>query len=271
VTEHVKVFGNIQEGIGKVQQTIEHLAKLEKEMGKLQDILKTPKLRGGFGEILLGNLLKDILPESCYTLQFAFQNGEKVDAAIFLAGRILPIDAKFPLESFQRMSDSEDDKEHKRACQDFAKSVKQRVDETAKYILPAQSTFEFAMMYVPAENIYYEIISNRDLFAYALAQHVIPVSPNSFYAYLNVIVFGLRGLKIEENARLIQQQIVGLGKQFEGIQTEYQTLGGHIGNANKKFEEVRHKMDRFDDKLSDISDGAALAEPSAAAALPEIN
>jgi DNA recombination protein RmuC len=258
VTQQVAVFGSVQEGIGKVTEATNQILALGQDITALQDILRAPKLRGGLGEILLGNLLAQVLPGERYRLQYVFNDGAKVDAAIFLADHIVPIDAKFPLENFQRMLDAGDDRERQSARKSFIRDVKKRVDETAKYIRPDEGTFEFALMYIPAENVYYEIISAADSFKYALDQRVIPVSPNSFFAYLNVIVFGLRGLKIEENARLLLGQLSRLETDFVGVKETLGTLGGHIARAQNKYNEVDVKLGRFGEKLTDVATGAAL-------------
>ena len=199
VTNQVTVFGEVKETLGKVTEATNRVAQLGEDINKLEAILQSPNRRGGFGEILLENLLSQVLPEKYFRMQYPFRDNTRVDAVIFLGERILPIDSKFPLYGF----DGEQSNEityQKKSKSGFIRVVKDRIDETAKYIRPAEQTFEFTMMYIPAENIYYEVISNSDLFNYAMKRRVIPVSPNSFVAYLQVVVFGLRGLQIEENA-----------------------------------------------------------------------
>jgi DNA recombination protein RmuC len=258
VTQQVAVFGSVQEGIGKVTEATNQILTLGQDIAALQDILRAPQLRGGLGETLLGNLLAQVLPSEQYRLQHTFNDGTKVDAAIFLADHVVPIDAKFPLENFRRMLDAEDDKERESARKAFIRDVRKRVDETTKYIRPDAGTFEFAMMYIPAENVYYEILSAKDLFEYALEQHVIPVSPNSFFAYLNVVVFGLRGLDIEEKAHLLLGQLSRLRKDFGDIHDAFGTLGTHIARAQGKYSEVDLKLGRFGERLTDVATGGAL-------------
>ena len=258
MTQQVAVFGSVQEGIGRVDEATHQILALGQDIAALQDILRAPKPRGGLGEILLGNLLAQVLPGERYRLQHAFDDGTRVDAAILLAENIVPIDAKFPLENFRRMLDAKDDKARESARKAFIRDVKQRVNETAKYIRPDEGTFEFAMMYIPAENVYYEVLSAKDSFEYALEQHVIPVSPNSFFAYLNVVVFGLRGLEIEEKARFLLGQLSRLRKDFGDIHDTFGTLGTHITRAHSKYDEVDRKLGRFGEKLTDVTTGAAL-------------
>ena len=258
VTQQVAVFGSVQEGIGKVTEATNQILALGQDIAALQDILRAPKLRGGLGEVMLGNLLAQVLPGKQYQMQHAFDDGTRVDAAIFLADHLVPIDAKFPLENFQRMLDSGNDKERESARKSFIRDVKRRVSETAKYIRPDAGTFEFAMMYIPAENVYYEVLSAGDLFEYALEQHVIPVSPNSFFAYLNVIVFGLRGLEIEGKARILLGQLSRLRKDFGDVHDTFDTLGKHITHAQSKYNEVDIKLGRFGARLTDVATGVVL-------------
>ncbi|MEA3341965.1 MAG: DNA recombination protein RmuC [Chloroflexota bacterium] len=258
MTQQVAVFGSVQEGIGKVTEATNKILELGQDITALQSILSAPKPRGGLGEIMLGNLLAQVLPGERYRLQHTFDDGVRVDAAIFLADHVVPIDSKFPLENFRRVLEAEDDKARKSARRAFVRDVKKRVDETAKYIRPDEGTFDFALMYVPAENVYYEILTAKDLFEHALEKHVIPVSPNSFFAYLNVIVFGLRGLDIEEKARLLLGQLSRLKKDFGDIHSAYSTLGTHISHAQGKYNELDIKLGRFGDKLTDVATGAAL-------------
>jgi len=258
VTQQVRVFGDVQRGIGEVTEATKQILVLGQNITALENILRAPKPRGGLGEVMLGNLLAQVLPSDCYGLQHAFADGTRVDAAIYLADHIVPIDAKFPLENFQRLLDATDDKERESYRRVFLRDVKRQVDETAQYVRPDEGTFEFAMMYIPAENVYYEVLNSEDLFSYALERHVVPASPNSFYAYLNVVVFGLRGLQIEDNARLLLGQLLRLGKDFGGCQEAFRTLGGHIMHAQSKYSEVDAKLGSFGERLSDIAAGAVL-------------
>ena len=268
ISQQVAVFGTVQEGIGKVTEATNQILAVGQNIAALQDILSAPKPRGGLGEILLGNLLAQVLPCERYCLQHAFSDGTRVDAAILLADHIVPIDAKFPLENFQRILNAKDDKEREAARKVFVRDVRKRVEETARYIRPGERTFVFAMMYVPAENVYYEVLSAPDLFEYALQQHVIPVSPNSFFAYLTVVVFGLRGLKIEEKAHLLISQLSQLRKDYADIHDAFGTLGKHIANAQSKHNEMEVKMGRFGDKLTDVATGTVLPASDETPALP---
>src|SRR6202162_228221 len=207
-----KVVGDLREKVGQIHE-------VGKAAADLVNILRAPKLRGGMGELFLGDLLAQILPPEHFKLQHRFKNGDTVDAVIQIGNKFVPVDSKFPLENFRRILDSQSDSERVAARKQFLRDVKKHVDAIAtKYILPDEGTYNFALMYVPAENVYYETIikedvgEDRQLFSYALAKRVIPVSPNSFYAYVQTILLGLRGMKVEERA----QEILGELSRLRG-------------------------------------------------------
>jgi DNA recombination protein RmuC len=168
----------------------------------------------------------------------------------------VPIDSKFPMESFNRMVAAESDEERATLRRGFLRDVRSHVDGVAKYIMPDEGTFEFALMYIPAEGVYYETFSREDMVgegegpcAYALSRRVIPVSPNSFYGYLQAIVLGLKGLRVEERAREIIDHLGQLGKEFDGFREEFGVLGGHIGRAKGKYDELDKRVGRLGDRL----------------------
>jgi DNA recombination protein RmuC len=174
----------------------------------------------------------------------------------------VPVDSKFPLENFKRVIAGETEEERKAARKKFATDVKKHIDAIAsKYILPDEGTFDFALMYIPAENVYYEVILKDDAFgeekglcAYALAQRVIPVSPNSFYAYLQAIVLGLKGLRIEKSAHEIIQHLKRLEGDFQRFRDDFDVLGKHLGNTRGKYEDAAKRLDRFGEKLASIEE-----------------
>ncbi|HET8564204.1 MAG TPA: DNA recombination protein RmuC, partial [Candidatus Binatia bacterium] len=227
-----------------------------------------PKLRGGFGEFFLGDLLGQILPPDHFATQYSFKSGEKVDAIIKLGGSLVPIDSKFPLENFKRILEAATADEKTRAKKQFVIDVKKHVDGIAeKYILPDEGTYDFALMYIPAENVYYETIIkdeaavDKSLSQYALAKKVIPVSPNSFYAYLQAIVLGLKGMKIEERAKEIIDYLSRLEGDFSRFKDEFTVLGRHLGHAHSSFQSVERRLDQFGQKLlSADGDKKALPE-----------
>ncbi len=253
------VVGEVQGSLGKLGEATQRVVEVGRDIHGLEQVLRSPKVRGGLGETLLEQLLAQMLPREHYVLQHGFRSGDRVDAAIRIGERLVPVDAKFPLENFRRLLEEPDEERRRPFRRAFARDVKLRVDEIAKkYIVPDEGTFDFALMYVPAENVYYEIVIKGDdgedepIGAYALGRRVIPVSPNSLYAYLQVIVLGLRGLRIEANAREIQGDLGRLGADLERVREHMQKLGGHLGNAQKQFTDAERDLSRFEAKLEAI-------------------
>jgi DNA recombination protein RmuC len=254
-----KVVGEVQGSLGSLREATQRVLDVGREIQGLEQVLKSPKVRGGLGETMLERLLDEMLPREHWVAQHGFRSGEKVDAAIRIGDRIVPVDAKFPLENFRRMLGETDDAQRRQYRKAFARDVKLRVDEIAKkYILPDESTYDFALMYVPAENVYYEIAirpedaDEEPIGGYALSRRVVPVSPNSIFAYLQVIVLGLRGLRIEANARQIEEDLARLGGDLGKLRTPLATLGRHLGNAQKQFDDAQRELDRFETKLDEI-------------------
>jgi len=261
-----QVIGEVREKLGELSKTSEQIHEVGKNIATLQEILRPPKLRGGLGEQFLGELLSQILPPEFYSLQYPFSSGERVDAVVRLGEKLVPIDSKFPLDNFRRIIECKTEEEKKSFKKIFYRDVKKHIDDIAsKYILPQEGTYDFALLYIPAENVYYEIITKDESFGeekgvlnYALTKKVIPVSPNSFYAYLQVIVLGLKGLQIEKGAQKIQALLSGLKKDIGGFQEDFQLVGKHISNAMNKFEEARRRLDKFSFKLEQIESQPSL-------------
>jgi DNA recombination protein RmuC len=261
-----EVISRVSEKLGELSKTSEQIHEVGKNIATLQEILRPPKLRGGLGEQFLGELLSQILPPEFFTLQYTFSSGERVDAVVRIGEKLVPIDSKFPLDNFKRVVECKTDEERK-ACQKiFYRDVKKHIDDIAtKYILPQEGTYDFALLYIPAENVYYETITKDESFGeekgvlnYALTKKVIPVSPNSFYAYLQVIILGLKGLQIEKDALKIQALLSGLKKDIGGFQEDFQLVGKHLLNAMNKFEEARRRLDKFSFKLEQIENQPSL-------------
>ncbi|MDI6740787.1 MAG: DNA recombination protein RmuC [Candidatus Edwardsbacteria bacterium] len=252
-----RVIGDVSKNLGTITKETERIREIGQDIASLQDILRAPKIRGGLGEYFLGDLLGQILPVHHFELQYAFKNGETVDAVVKLSNRMVCVDAKFPLENFKKMIETQSEDERKKWRKEFARDVKKHIDAIAKkYIMPDQGTFDFALMYIPAENVYYETIikdenfgEDKSISMYAIDQHVIPVSPNSFYAYLQAIILGLRGMRVEERAQEIIDSLAQLKGDLNRFRDEFDKLGGHIGNAAKKFDEAEKRLVRFEDKL----------------------
>lgn len=255
------VISDIQKQLGNLQATTKNIQEISKDISSLQEILQAPKLRGNLGEYLLEELLKDIFPMNNYQMQHTFRNGKQVDAIIKLGDGIVPIDSKFPLESFQRFIATDDPTEKRRNKKEFIDSVKKRIDEIAsKYINPEEGTFDFAMMYIPAENVFYETIitdsfskNEYAIFNYAIQKHVIPVSPNSFYAYLMALVYGLKGFKIEQQAKTIIGELSNVQQSFSKFYADFTLVGKHLTNATNKFAETTKQADKFNTKIGQVT------------------
>jgi DNA recombination protein RmuC len=246
----------IHKQLGEVGRATEQLAEQAKGLGQLQQILRPPKARGGFGELLLENLLRDRLPATAYALQHGFSGGERVDAVIRV-DRLVPIDAKFPLDNFERMLDAQEDGERQLYEKAFGRDVKGHVDAIAsKYIRPEENTYDFAFMYLPSEAIYYELACGRtgQLLAYAHDKRVFPVSPTTLTAYLQVVALGLKGLQIEQHAQEVMAYCARLGMDFAKFKVDFDLVGTHLGRAHGKFADAEKRLDRFEAKLDQASD-----------------
>jgi DNA recombination protein RmuC len=262
-----RVVSEVQRSLGELREATARVFEVGRDVASLHDILRAPKLRGGLGELLLGDLLAQVLPPRHFTLQHAFRSGERVDAVVRLGAGLVPIDAKFPLEDFRRLLAATDDDERARCRKAFVARVRKHVDDVAvKYILPDEDTFDFALMYIPAENVYYETIirdeelaGDRSLAAFALERKVIPVSPNSFYAYLQAIVLGLRGLRIEEHAREVMGQLGGLTADLARCREDFRVLGKHLANAAQAHATLDRRLERLGGKLEAIDGGEEVA------------
>ncbi|PYQ12367.1 MAG: hypothetical protein DMH00_06355 [Acidobacteria bacterium] len=256
--EVVEKVGALQERLGKLDEEIRHLSEMGKDLRSLQDILRAPKVRGGLGEQLLENLLGNVLPASDYEIQYSFSGGEKVDAAIRLPGGIVPVDAKFPLENFQRVRAAEGEEELRRARKAFLDDILRHGRAIAdKYIRPSEGTLDLALMYVPAENVYYEAFVHgaqgaEELWNEILSLRVFPVSPNTFSLYLTTLQLGLKGLRIEEGARRIVATLATLRAELGGLRDAFEVMARHLVNASRNLDEVRRRLEGFEWKFSQV-------------------
>lgn len=255
-----KVIQDVQNKLGELSKATQEIKELGQSVSSLEEMLKAPKLRGGLGELLLENLLKQVLPSNAYDMQYTFRNGQTVDAIINTPGGKIPIDSKFPLENFKKMIEAKSESERKTSARLFRTDVKKHINDISeKYILPDEGTFDFALMYIPAENIYYEIVikdeTNDDeggIYSYASKHRVIPVSPNSFYAHLKIIALGLKGLQIEKSAKEIFQNLESLNLELKKFENIFETLGSHINNAKNNYDKADKQLTSMTEKFKAI-------------------
>jgi DNA recombination protein RmuC len=253
-----KVLGELHMQIGGLQKSTEQMLQLGTDVRRLEDILSSPKLRGQIGEWSLENLLAQILPKDSYKLQYSFKDNQKVDALIQLTDFSVSVDAKFPLPGFEKIVAAETEEEKTKLRRQFLKDVTAHIDKIAdNYIRSAEGTLDFAIMYIPAENIYYETIvkyagETQDILQHCFDKKVIPVSPNLLYAYLMTVVMGLHGLQIEKQAAEIRQNLKQLNASFADFLSTWDILGKHLRNAYTQYDEGHKKLDRFGMQLNQI-------------------
>jgi len=253
-----QVLQQLNTQIGELQGTNKQMLRLGTDVKRLQDILSSPKLRGQMGEWSLENLLAQALPQGCYSLQHPFRDGSRVDALVQMPDFAVAIDAKFPLPSFERVLSCTEESERPKLRRQFLRDVSAHVDKIASaYIRPVEGTLDFALMYIPAENIYYETIihsagDSDDILHYCLERKVIPVSPNLLYAYLMTVAMGLHGLQIEKQAAEIRRNLSRLNSSFSEFLGTWDTLSTHLRNAYTKYDEAQKRLDRLGLQLTQI-------------------
>jgi DNA recombination protein RmuC len=237
--------------IAGVQRSIGEMSEIGRGMKDLQEFLRSPKIRGNIGEQVLKELLGQMLPKQTFNLQYSFKSGARVDAAIKTGGGIIPVDAKFPMDNFRKMAGAETEKEKKAFEKDFIRDVKKHIDAiSSKYILTEEGTIDYALMYLPSEAIYYEVVNHRDLFDYSGKKRVLPVSPMTFYAYLRAILMSFEGQKIEAKARQILAAIRAIQKDYVKVEDNLSVLGKHIQNAYNQMSNVLSGFTLLGQKLS---------------------
>ena len=255
-----RAVSDVRQHLGRLEESQRRLHEVGKDIASLQELLRVPKIRGGIGELFLEELLTQIMPKDFFALQYEFKSNQKVDAVIRFGQGLVPVDAKFPLENFRRYIETEDEKMKKIAKRQFISDVKNHIRSISdKYILPDEGTFDFALMYVPAENVYYETIIKDErfeeesgIFQYALSKKVVPVSPNSFYAYLRVILLGLKGMAVEKGAQEIIKHLARLRGDFDRFYTDFAKIGKHLGYSKASYEEAERRLGKVGDKLVQI-------------------
>lgn len=256
-----RIIRDVTEKLTKLDETNKQVVNFADQLQNLQDILKNPKQRGILGEFYLETVLKNVLPPAAYSMQHKLgqdKDGKDliVDAAIFVQEKIVPIDAKFSLENYNRLLHEKDENVRAKLETQFKNDLKARIDETSKYIRPEFNTLDFAFMFIPAEAIYYDLlvnqvgavkVSTRDLIEYAFTQKkVVIVSPTSFFAYLQTVLQGLRALKIEESAKEIRKRVELLGKHIANYDSYMQKLGGHLGTSVSTYNKAYKEFNKID-------------------------
>src|SRR3990167_620356 len=225
--------------IRDVGKEVGQMSEIGRSMQELQDFLKSPKLRGNIGEQVLKDLISQMFPKNSFHLQYQFKTGERVDAAIKTDAGILPIDSKFPMENFQKMVKAESKSEKEEAQKEFIRDIKKHIDVIAKkYILPDEGTMDFALMYIPSENVFNELTNITTVSDYARKSRVYPVSPNTLYAHLHMILLSFEGKKIETRSRQVLRLLRALQIDYAKVQDNVGILGKHITNASSQFSNV---------------------------------
>lgn len=267
-----KLISEVTERLTKLDDTNKRVVDVADELKTLQNVLQNPKQRGVLGEYYLGQVLENVLPPDRFTLQYAFKDGEVVDAVVQLEkGKLLPIDSKFSLENYNRLVEEPDKLKREALAKLFKEDLKKRIDETAKYIRPSEKTMDYAFMFIPSEAIYYDLLINkvgttntsaRDLIEYAFRdKHVIIVSPTTFMAYLQTVLQGLRGLQIEEQAKEIQVRVGELGRHIATYEQLMQKLGGSLGTSVNHFNNAHKELKKVDKDVVRIAQTTPAVEP----------
>ena len=260
--ESARAMADVRERLGQVTELAQRMEGVGRSVAEVQSLLAVPRLRGTLGEVWLEELLRQVFPASQWATQHTFRGGERVDAVLRIGERLVPVDAKFPLEACQRMLALEGDAAERERRQ-FRRSMRDRVDEIAtKYIRPDEGTFDFALMYIPAEQVYYEAVvrdsgDDGGIVAYAMARRVIPVSPHTFYAYLSAVLHGLKGLQGEERARELQAELASLARDFARFRTTFEKVGTHLGNAQRQYGESERQAERVWSRVERLATGIA--------------
>jgi len=227
------------QAFASVQKSLGEMSEIGRNMKDLQEFLNSPKLRGNIGEQVLKELLGQFLPKNTYKLQYRFKSGAIVDAIIITEAGIIPIDSKFPMENFKKMHATEDSKEKKLFEKEFLNDIKKHIDAiSSKYILTNEGTIDFALMYVPSESVYYEIVNDTSLYDHATKKRVLAVSPMTFYAFLRSILIGFEGQKISQQAHKILSSLRSIQKEYEKANDSIETLGRHVTNSYNMMTQV---------------------------------
>ena len=269
--QSAKIVRDVTERLTKLDETNKQVMNVADQLQGLEDVLKNPKHRGVLGEYFLENVLKNVLPPKNYQMQYEFKNVDIVDAVVFVKDKIIPIDSKFSLENYNRILNEKDQDRKEELEKQFKADLKNRIDETAKYIKPNENTMDFAFMFIPAEGIYYDLLVNqvgaikvntRDLIEYAFKEkHVIIVSPTSFFAYLQTVMQGLRALQIEESAKEIRKYVEMLQKHLLSYDEYMKKLGNNLGTTVNAYNRASKEFGKVDKDVIKITGKAGEIEP----------
>jgi DNA recombination protein RmuC len=272
-TQSSKLISEVTEKLTKLDETNKQVLGFSEQMQSLENILKNPKQRGILGEYFLETLLGHVLTPSQYKMQYKFKNGEIVDAVILFKDKVIPIDAKFSLEKYNKITEEKDEKRREALEKEFKMDIKNRIDETSKYIRQNENTTDFAFMFIPAEGIYYNLliykvgtldINANDLIEYAFKKHVIIVSPTSFFAYLETVLQGLKALKMEESVKDIIKKVGELGKHMDSYETYLKKMGSSLGTTVNMYNSAYKEFNKIDKDVYKITAGEQGGEVKAA-------
>lgn len=254
----------VVKGVTEVSESSKQVYTVAEQLQNLEKVLKHQKQRGNLGEASLQLVLENMLPPSAYKLQYQFDGGEIVDAVIETKDGLIPVDAKFSLDNYRRLVDEQDEDRVAELEEEFRKDLKKRIDETAKYILPKKGTLPFAFMYIPAEAIYYDLLANdvrgavkvntRSLIDYAYKdKHVIIVSPTTFAAYLQSVLYGFRAFKIEESAKQIGKHVEALSRHLKAYDEYFKKVGNSLGTTVNHYNAAQKELGKIDKDVTRIT------------------
>ncbi|HPH78642.1 MAG TPA: DNA recombination protein RmuC [bacterium] len=260
----------VTEKLTRLDETNKQVVGFATQMQSLENILKNPKQRGILGEYFLESLLSNILPPNQFKMQYQFSNSEIVDAVIFVKDTVIPIDAKFSLEKYNLIQTEKNKTKRLQLEKEFKMDVKNRIDETAKYIRPQENTTEFAFMFIPAEGVFYNLliykvgttnIASKDLIEYAFSKRVIIVSPTSFFAYLQTVLQALKSLKVEESVKEVIKHVQNLDQHIKKYDEIYHGIGKNLSTVVNKYNDGYKELKKIDKDIAKITDGDSTVQP----------
>ncbi|MDO8649020.1 MAG: DNA recombination protein RmuC [Candidatus Peregrinibacteria bacterium] len=265
-SQSAAIIKEVTEKLTKLDETNKQVLNFSEQLREFESILKQPKGKGALGEYWLGALLSHVLQPDQYKMQYKFQNGEIVDAVVYFQEKIIPIDAKFSSQGYSQMTKEGDEKKREKLEEEFKKTIKQRIDETAKYIRPEESTTDYAFMFIPAEGIYYDLlvqkvgtldINRMNLIRYAHDKRVLIVSPNTFFAFLQTVIEGLRAFRMQESVREVLQRVELLGKHLNSYDEFMRKVGSNLSTTVNMYDNAYREFKKIDKDIYKITDGAS--------------